>query len=185
MSLSRSARRRVGAAVALALLVAAAVAGGFALRDASREVVDRGADQRAEAVRRLQADRAERERRARADSAERERGAAGNGDREATPSGSRARRSALRRGDGYSTPGGSRRVRRLQRALRRLDLAPRRVASPSGQMVLLIGTGQFGPATERGVRRFQRREGLPVTGIADAETLDRLYAAARPQGRKR
>jgi peptidoglycan hydrolase-like protein with peptidoglycan-binding domain len=43
---------------------------------------------------------------------------------------------------------------------------------PKSARIWLIGTGQFGPATERGVRRFQRRAGLPVTGIADAETPD-------------
>ncbi len=59
------------------------------------------------------------------------------------------------------------------------------VWSPPKARIWHIGTGQFGPATERGVRRFQRRAGLLVTGIADAETLARLYAAARVQGRNR
>ncbi len=76
-------------------------------------------------------------------------------------------------------------MRRLQRALRRLDLVPRRVLSPGGQSVLLVETGQFGAATERGVRRFQERAGLPVTGVADAKTLDRVYRTARGQRRNR
>ena len=188
-----SARRRVGVAVALVVLMAMAVAGGFALREASREVAVQGSDERADAVRRLEADREERLRRARraegerarADAAKRRRGAVEDRDNAAPTAAPGGRRRALRRGSGYSTRAGSRRVRRLQRALRRLDLVPKFVASPTGERVLLIGTGQFGPATERGVRRFQRREGLPVTGVADAETLDRIHAAARTQGRKR
>jgi len=51
--------------------------------------------------------------------------------------------------------------------------------------VLLSRTGQFGPVTERGVRRFQKRAGLRVTGVADAKTLDRVDAAARRYGRAR
>jgi hypothetical protein len=176
---------RAGVAVALLLLVMAAVAGGFVLREASREVVGQGPEQREGALRRLKADRAARDRRTRVEAGERRRGSGEARVGAERDSRSRPQKRALRRGSGYSSRAGSPRVRRLQRSLRRLGLVPRRVASPSGQMVLLIGTGQFGPATERGVRRFQRREGLPVTGIADAETLDRLYAAARPQGRKR
>lgn len=171
--------------MALLLLVMAAVAGGFALREASREVVRQGPEQREGALRRLEADRAARDRSTRVEAGERRRGAAEDRAGVDRDRRSRPRKRALRRGSGYASPAGSSRVRRLQRALRRLDLVPRQVASPGGQLVLLIGTGQFGPATERGVRRFQRRERLPVTGIADAETLDRIYAAARPQGRKR
>jgi peptidoglycan hydrolase-like protein with peptidoglycan-binding domain len=189
----RSTRRWIGVAVALLVLAFAAVAGGFALREASREVVARGSDDRAEALQRLQADRAARDRRARAAARQRARATArqrarAEGKRHAgagAKSGSAPRTAALRRGSGYSSPRGSRRVRRLQRALRRLDLVPREVLSRRGEPVRLIGTGQFGPATERGVRRFQRRAGLPVTGIADARTLQRIYAAARAQGRER
>ena len=182
----RPARRRLIAVVALMVLVVTAVAGGFALREASREVVTRGVDSRDAALRRLDADRETRDRRAQADARERRQAAAEDRDAEReSESRPRVGRPALRRGSGYSSRAGSRRVRRLQRALRKLDLVPRLVASPTGRPVRLIGTGQFGPATEQGVRRFQRRAGLPVTGIADAETLDRLYAAAHAQGRKR
>ena len=185
MGASRPTKRRLGLAVAVLVVAMAAIAGGFALREASREVVNQGPDQREAALRRLEADRAARDRRARMDAEDRRRRAAE--DRAAARDDARRRpsRRALRRGAGYESPDGSARVRRLQRALRRLDLAPRRVRSRNGRPVRLISTGQFGPATERGVRRFQRRAGLPVTGIADAETLERLYAAAGAQGRKR
>ena len=185
MGASRLTRRRTGVIVALLMLSITAIAGGFALREASREVVTQGPDDRAAAVRRLEADRAARDRRARAAAGARRRRSAEAPPRARQTSKRRSSQSALRPGAGYETQAGSPRVRRLQRALRRLDLAPRTVTTPGGQPVRLIGTGQFGPATERGVRRFQRRVGLPVTGVADAETLDRLYAAARAQGRNR
>lgn len=167
-------------AVALLLLTGVAVAGGFALQAASRDVTAQRTDEHEEALRRLEADRAARERRARAAASE----------RPTAPVEPRVRRAPrrerpLRRGSGYSSRAGSARVRRLQRALRRLDLVPRRVLSPGGEPVRLIGTGQFGPATERGVRRFQKRAGLPVTGVADGKTLDRVYRASRLQRRNR
>lgn len=40
-----------------------------------------------------------------------------------------------------------------------------------------VGTdGQFGPATEAGIRTFQTRAGLPVDGVVDPRTLARLIA---------
>ena len=56
-----------------------------------------------------------------------------------------------------------RRVRRLQAALRRRGF---RVAVD----------GAFGPRTRRAVARFQRREGLPVNGVADVALIRRLGA---------
>lgn len=185
MGAAEPASRRAGIMVTLLLLVIAAIAGGFVLREASREVVTQATDQREGALRRLEVDRAARDRRARVEAGDRRGGTAERRAGAERDMRSRPRRRALRRGSGYASQAGSSRVRRLQRALRRLDLVPRQVASPSGQLVRFIGTGQFGPVTERGVRRFQRREGLPVTGIADAETLDRIFAAAQPQGLKR
>lgn len=52
-------------------------------------------------------------------------------------------------------------VTRLQQALRRRGGS-------------LGADGVFGPATQRALEDFQRAEGLPVTGVADAETWDRL-----------
>lgn len=100
---------------------------------------------------------------------------------------SRARRSraaigpaVVRPGDGYDSPSRWPRIRVIQRALVRLDLAQNRVVSArTGRSVTLASTGQFGPVTEGGVRRFQRRAGLPVTGAVDRVTLARLRAAAR------
>ncbi|MBZ4416534.1 peptidoglycan-binding protein [Myxococcus sp. RHSTA-1-4] len=36
--------------------------------------------------------------------------------------------------------------------------------------------GDFGPATEAALKRFQAKAGLPVSGVADAVTFDRLIA---------
>jgi peptidoglycan hydrolase-like protein with peptidoglycan-binding domain len=50
--------------------------------------------------------------------------------------------------------------------------------------------GDFGAATEAALKRFQAKAGLPVSGVADASTFDRLIAPMRtavasisPQGR--
>ncbi|MCP3104968.1 peptidoglycan-binding protein [Myxococcus sp. K15C18031901] len=39
--------------------------------------------------------------------------------------------------------------------------------------------GEFGPATEAALKRFQSRAGLAVSGVADANTFDRLVAPMR------
>ncbi len=39
------------------------------------------------------------------------------------------------------------------------------------------GPGNYGPSTTEAVRNFQRMNGLPVTGEADQETLDRLWSS--------
>jgi tetratricopeptide (TPR) repeat protein len=52
-------------------------------------------------------------------------------------------------------------VRRLQTAL-------------SNRGVDIHVDGQFGPMSKKALERFQADAGLPVTGIADADTLDRL-----------
>lgn len=44
-------------------------------------------------------------------------------------------------------------------------------------------TGYFGDYTEKIVKRFQKKAGLDQTGIADNETLTRLYADDAPKWR--
>ena len=68
----------------------------------------------------------------------------------------------LARGAGYEFHHGSRRVRYLQRQLRRLGARPGPI------------DGLFGPLTEGGVRRFQRRAGLRVDGLVGPKTATRL-----------
>lgn len=63
-------------------------------------------------------------------------------------------------------------VRQLQTALGRRGLN-------------LAADGIFGPATERSLRAFQRRTGLPVTGAACPETLAALARPSSPLSRLR
>ncbi|HEV2874575.1 MAG TPA: peptidoglycan-binding protein [Thermoleophilaceae bacterium] len=85
----------------------------------------------------------------------------------------RAGKGRLTRGAGYAQPAGSPRVKRLQRQLRRDGLRPGPI------------DGRYGPRTEAAVIRLQRRQGLPVKGVADARTRRALAAAPDRQGGRR
>ncbi len=64
----------------------------------------------------------------------------------------------------------------LQRFLRRIE-------QEQGYPQPLTPDGIFGPETEAGVKDFQRRNGLPITGTADYETWTLIfnqYLALRP-----
>lgn len=61
-------------------------------------------------------------------------------------------------------------ITNLQRYLRELSFS-------DDDMPDIPVDGIFGSATEDGLRYFQRKNGLPVTGIADRNTWDALYAA--------
>lgn len=162
----------IGTGLALAV---AAVGGGLGLQAVLRDVSISETHARAGALRRLQADDAARGRETAAI------GLHPRVVRRRRPSGRSRPVRSLRPGDGYARPGGSDRVRRVQRALSRLGLVPERVISrTTGQPVLLSRTGQFGPVTERGVRRFQRRAGLRASGVVDTRTLQRLLSLSKP-----
>ena len=45
------------------------------------------------------------------------------------------------------------------------------------QALKLKADGEFGPATEKAVKAFQKKEGMPVTGIVDEETWRRIKGA--------
>jgi peptidoglycan hydrolase-like protein with peptidoglycan-binding domain len=76
----------------------------------------------------------------------------------------------LGRGSGFTRAGGSERVRRLQRDLTRLGYRPGRI------------DGLFGPRTQAAVTAFQRKHGLPQTGVAGSVSLRilRRRTAERP-----
>ena len=42
-----------------------------------------------------------------------------------------------------------------------------------------VADGDFGPATETSVKRYQQRKGLPATGVVDSATYDLLVAPMR------
>ena len=42
-----------------------------------------------------------------------------------------------------------------------------------------VADGDFGPATEASVKKYQQRKGLPVTGVVDSATFDLLVAPMR------
>jgi hypothetical protein len=69
---------------------------------------------------------------------------------------------SLRPGSGFSSAGGSDRVRRLQRGLTTLGYRPGKI------------DGLFGPRTQATLIAFQRKHGLPETGVAGPVTLRTL-----------
>jgi peptidoglycan hydrolase-like protein with peptidoglycan-binding domain/DNA invertase Pin-like site-specific DNA recombinase len=74
----------------------------------------------------------------------------------------------LRRGAGFAQPGGSSQVRELQADLRREGLDPGPV------------DGLFGPRTQAAVERLQERNGVPVNGVATANTRRFLATTDQP-----
>lgn len=78
---------------------------------------------------------------------------------------SRSQGPPIERGSGFRLPGGSERVRELQVGLRELGYP------------LVDGDGQFGPRTERAVKEFQRRHGLPRSGVVRRRTVRELREA--------
>jgi len=75
----------------------------------------------------------------------------------------------LRKGDGARVPGGSSRVRELQALFDVLGY-------PLGREGR---SGVFGVRTEGAVRYFQRKRGLPATGVVGSQTLRSLRSEAR------
>lgn len=64
-------------------------------------------------------------------------------------------------------------VRSLQTMLRVLSEDDRRLPT-------VIPDGIYGPSTMQAVTAFQRREGIPATGITDQFTWEQIVAAYRP-----
>jgi peptidoglycan hydrolase-like protein with peptidoglycan-binding domain len=91
--------------------------------------------------------------------------AAAAGDAAAQESFAGWRGDPIKRGSGFRFPEGSARVREVQRHLRGLGYA------------LGEEDGRFGALTERAVREFQRRHGLPTTGIVAVATIRELRTA--------
>lgn len=68
----------------------------------------------------------------------------------------------------------------IQQPVRSLQTMLRVLAEDDRQLPTLVPDGIYGPTTVTAVTAFQRREGLPVTGITDQATWDRIVAAYEP-----
>lgn len=65
-------------------------------------------------------------------------------------------------------------------SIRSLQTMLRVIAEDDPNLPILIPDGIYGPSTMIAVTAFQRREGIPITGIADELTWDRVVAAYEP-----
>lgn len=68
----------------------------------------------------------------------------------------------------------------VEQPVRSLQTMLRVIAEDDRRLPTIIPDGIYGPATMVAVTAFQRREGLPITGITDVETWDRIVAAYEP-----
>ena len=68
----------------------------------------------------------------------------------------------------------------VQQPIRSLQTMLRVLAEDDRRLPALVPDGIYGPSTMVAVTAFQRREGIPVTGIVDEFTWDRIVAAYEP-----
>ena len=68
----------------------------------------------------------------------------------------------------------------VEQPIRSLQTMLRVIAQDDPRLPSMIPDGIYGPSTMIAVTAFQRREGIPVTGIADENTWDQIVAAYEP-----
>ena len=68
----------------------------------------------------------------------------------------------------------------VQQPVRSLQTMLRVIAEDDGRLPTVVPDGIYGPSTMIAVTAFQRREGIPVTGITDEFTWDRVVASYEP-----
>ena len=68
----------------------------------------------------------------------------------------------------------------IEQPVRSLQTMLRVIAEDDPRLPVLIPDGIYGPSTMIAVTAFQRREGIPVTGIADENTWNRVVDAYEP-----
>ena len=68
----------------------------------------------------------------------------------------------------------------IEQPVRSLQTMLRVIAEDDQGLPTVIPDGIYGPSTMVAVTAFQRREGLPITGITDEATWDRIVAAYEP-----
>lgn len=68
----------------------------------------------------------------------------------------------------------------IQQPIRSLQTMLRVIAERDDAYLSIIPDGIYGPSTVSAVSNFQRIHGLPVTGITDQDTWDRIVAEYEP-----
>ena len=68
----------------------------------------------------------------------------------------------------------------VEQPVRSLQAMLRVISEDDPRLPTIIPDGIYGPSTMIAVTAFQRREGIPVTGIADEYTWDQIAAAYEP-----
>lgn len=68
----------------------------------------------------------------------------------------------------------------VEQPIRSLQTMLRIIAEDDPRLPTVVPDGIYGPATMVAVTAFQRREGIPITGITDEATWDRIVAAYEP-----
>ena len=68
----------------------------------------------------------------------------------------------------------------VQQPIRSLQTMLRVIAEDDDSLPTVVPDGIYGPSTMIAVTAFQRREGLPITGIANQETWEQIVAAYEP-----
>ena len=68
----------------------------------------------------------------------------------------------------------------LQQPIRSLQTMLRVISEQDGHSPTVIPDGIYGPSTVAAVSHFQRHHGLPVTGITDQTTWERIVAEYEP-----
>lgn len=68
----------------------------------------------------------------------------------------------------------------IQQPIRSLQTMLRVLAEHNGQYMTVVPDGIYGPTTVAAVTNFQQLHGLPVTGVTDQPTWDRIVAEYEP-----
>ena len=68
----------------------------------------------------------------------------------------------------------------VQQPVRSLQTMLRVIAEDDPRLPTVVPDGIYGPTTMVAVTAFQRREGLPITGITDQNTWERVVTAYEP-----
>lgn len=68
----------------------------------------------------------------------------------------------------------------VEQPIRSLQTMLRVIAEDDARLPTVIPDGIYGPSTMQAVSAFQRQYGLPVTGITDQTTWDRIVAIYEP-----